>query len=195
MEYYRKLLMPKINREGIWFSYYGDHVLWRWWWKRENQGVYWSEMHQVNFQFKRNYWKHVGALEENTRKHRVRSFDELTVLEGWAKYSFPNDYVVILKDINVSAKEASFWLKLPQHYRPHFLGDYVVLTCENSMEVHRLCDKIDYDFALAYGFAYGELIDNNEPENPRHEVEPWDENDLPTTQLIQGPSENNLRTG
>lgn len=178
--------MPQFKSAGIWFNYYGDNMLWRWPWKREiweDHGPYGrgyadlpafhSTMYSKNFNSRREYWMHIGALEEMTRKYRVRSFNTIDVLTSWVRAAFPVDYIVILTEINIAAKDSSFWLKLPQHYRPHFLGDYVVLTCGSTNDVYRLCDSIPIDFAIAYGFSGGVLIEDNTEDTLKDEAEDW----------------------
>lgn len=168
----------QVNWEGIWFNYYGDQMMWRWWWNRIKGYSLYSTIHDRAFKSKLEYWKFVGAIEESTRKYRVRSYDHEAILVDWVGLKFPSDHIVILHDINVSAKEASFWLKLPQHYRPHFLGDYVVLTCGSGNEVFRLCDSIPRVFAQAFGFSGGKLVYWNEEETIKEDVSSWEETPL-----------------
>lgn len=163
----------QAKSEGIWFNYYGDHVKWIWWWNRLGDFKLYSSKLDKDFKSFNDYWKFVGAFEESTRKYRVQSFDESTIVGAWVKTQFLHENIVVLTDINVSAKDASFWLKLPQHYRPHFLGDFVVLMCGDKNEIFRLCDSISRDFAEASGYSGGQLIYWNEEETIKDDVEAW----------------------
>jgi hypothetical protein len=74
---------------------------------------------------------------------------------------YPNCHVVVLTNINVSAKNVSFWAKVPVLDMPSFTKDVVTLRCKDKSEVVRLVDNISVDFADAKGYSSGKCIASN----------------------------------
>lgn len=79
----------------------------------------------------------------------------------WVNTVFKSEFVIVLTDINVQAKNIEFWSKVPVDKAVNFLQDVVVLRCKDRSEVIRLIENIPKEFAEAYGFAAGVFFIHN----------------------------------
>jgi hypothetical protein len=82
----------------------------------------------------------------------------LDLIKFWITDS---DNVVALLNINLTAKDLSFWANVPRESVRHFLKDIVILHCKDESQVKELTLKVGKNFADAYGFSKGVLIINN----------------------------------
>lgn len=152
--------MIRLHKEGITFSYNNDEITWFWWWTRFR--TYYSLIYDFHFNTIKDYWIHVGSVEKPVPMTKIRGFSLLDPLKAWIKYHFRVGYYVILFDINVEAKPASFWRSIPDRDKKLFNSELVVLTCKDAKEMTTLCDSVDKNFAAAMGIVNGEVVYNNE---------------------------------
>lgn len=153
----------RINLNGVYFRYHGDTMLWRWPWLRKNVGKYWSSRFGSDFYDLANYWQHVGVVETALSRsyNKVNGHSMLEVLSFWATVTYPLENLVVLTNVDVSAKGVSFWARLPKEKVEDLMQDIVVLRCKDRAEVFRLISSTPTSFADAYGFAGGKLVGTN----------------------------------
>lgn len=84
------------------------------------------------------------------------------LISQWACSTHFYSNIIVLTNINVGAKNLQFWAKVPKVDIEHFLKDVVILHCKDRTELLRLIENIPPDFADAWGFGSGQLIQTNE---------------------------------
>lgn len=155
----------RFTKYGLLFSYCGDRMLWRWPWARSNPGCknFHSTIYIRDFSNLQEYWKHVGVLESALIKtpEKIQAFSWIEVLSTWVRYMHPGEHLIILTNLEASAKGVSFWARLPRDRVEDLLQDVVVLRCKDKPEVFRLLDSIPPQFADAYAFSNGQFIESN----------------------------------
>lgn len=153
----------RLSKEGISYKYYGDVLTWFWPLTRKKGRKYRSLSTNCYFKSKAEYWKYVGILEFCTRhpSSKIEAFSWSEVLVIWVRYTFPGQHLVVLTNLNASAKGLSFWSKLPKETINNLLQDVVVLTCKDKNSMFKALDSVPNDFADAFGFSDGELVDTN----------------------------------
>lgn len=153
----------RFIKGGIAFRYHGDELVWRWPWARRGAGKFRSSLYTRDFSDLASYWKHVGVVEASLIRssNKLESFSILEVLSAWVRLFYPSEHVVILMNLEVSAKGMSFWSRLPKNQVEHLLRDVVVLRCSNKREIFKLVDSVPPSFAEAYGFSFGQLTETN----------------------------------
>ena len=151
-----------INKEGISFPYHGDQLLWIWWWKREGQAKYFSSLFDQHFLDLKDYWQFVGAWNAACRKEKIEGFHDYEIFTTWAKYSFLRQpAVVILRNINVEMKTTKFWQSVGGYARRQLLKDIAVLYFGNVKEATEVLYSVPSEFAEAYLFSKGILVNSN----------------------------------
>jgi hypothetical protein len=151
----------KITKLGIHFTQKNGDVLVRIWpWARDTSGLYkyYSIVHDRYFTSKRGYKEFLSTTEMVHRAPKVKGYLFEDLLLAWVKINFSGQRVVVLTDIDVNAKSASFWDKVPHYNRQAFQDDIVVLHCDTDDNLLDLTDSIDNSFAVAYGFKNGNLV-------------------------------------
>lgn len=93
-----------------------------------------------------------GTSVDRTWK-KLEGFDYPSILIEWAKSKYPGESIVVLYDINTSAKSLEFWAKVPAVSRGPFLKDVAVLRCKDHTEMSRLVRNIEPAFASAIGIS------------------------------------------
>jgi hypothetical protein len=153
--------MLKFSVTGVKFSYAGDTIFFRWSTKKGQR--WWSENYLHGFDSLREYWKYVGSAEKDIiyPGSRFQGYSYLELLTQWVGYTYGSLNIVVLKDLNPQAKGLSFWARIPREKATELLNDVVVLHCSDKAEVNRLVDSIGEEFADAYGFSNGRLINFN----------------------------------
>lgn len=155
----------RFSKTGVTFKYHGDQLTWRWPWSRNGMERYYSTIYTQDFNSLSEYWKHVGVVEEALVKSsgKLEAYSELEVLSVWVRRLYPTSHVVVLTNLDASAKGISFWSRLPKDQVEHLLKDVIVLRCKDKTEVFRLVDSVEATFADAFGFSFGQLIETNIP--------------------------------
>jgi hypothetical protein len=92
---------------------------------------------------------------------KLSGFGMCELVTEWVASRYPKSHVIVLTNINVSAKNITFWAKVPKPDMVKFLRDIVVLQCKDGTELKRLIDNIPSDFADAWGFYKGQMVDTN----------------------------------
>lgn len=151
----------KLSKQGIWFDYHGDRLLWKWWWKRTNNSIYYSKVLARDYVSLNEYWKEVGIFEEAARKHKVKGYSIKEVLYQWVEHAFRNDIVIVLTDINVEMKSTNFWRSIPVIERRELLKDFPVLFFPDIHKARSVLTSLNEDFATAYLFDRGKLVGVN----------------------------------
>lgn len=98
---------------------------------------------------------------EIEKVQKVTGYSCLEVLSEWVNTKFPKEIILVLADINVVAKPVTYWRNFPRDSAIHFCNDYVVIRPKDLTEAKRICENITEDFAKAYVFNKGELVDSN----------------------------------
>jgi hypothetical protein len=151
----------RFTKDGITFNYNDDEITWFWWWRREVldvYGAYYSLIYDLYFYTFREYWIHVGAIgEKPTPSQKVTSFGWEEVLRSWARQTLRTGFYVVLYDINIESKPASFWRSVPDRDKIQFTKDLVALRCKSHIQAIELCDSIRTDFAIAIVVADGRV--------------------------------------
>lgn len=150
--------MLKLSITGVKFSYANDTIFFRW--NRKNGPRWWSENFLKGFESLRDYWKFVGMAEKDSAYPgtRFQGYSYVELLTQWVGYVYGSLNVVVIKDINPEARGLSFWARIPKEKASELMNDFVVLHCSDKAEVNRIVDSIGEDFADAYGFSNGRLI-------------------------------------
>ncbi|MNK09965.1 hypothetical protein D3C87_279750 [compost metagenome] len=152
----------KLTRQGVEYTYHGDTLTYFWPWKARN-GKFYSAEYSTYFSSFRDYWKHVGMNLPSIVRSREKlvgySFEEITA--QWVRCKFPFEAIVVLFNIELSAKSLAFWAKVPKEKMEYMSKDVVILRCNDKTEVTRLIESIDPSFADAFGYCEGNLIDYN----------------------------------
>lgn len=158
----------RFTKKGITFRYHGDTMLWKWPFTRSGSGKYRSSLYPQDFSNLAEYWKYVGIVEAAILKNpeKISAFSWMEVLSTWVRRTYPGDHLVILTNLDASAKGVSFWARLPKDKVEDLLQDVVVLHCKDKPEVFRIVESIPTHFADAYGFSASELIDTNFGKEP-----------------------------
>jgi hypothetical protein len=86
------------------------------------------------------------------------------MVAAWVKLHCRTGIYVILYDINVEAKPATFWRSIPDKDKTQLLSDVVVLKCKDTNEAKALCDSISKDFAESYAIQDGSAFYWNYPD-------------------------------
>lgn len=161
----------KINKQGITFKYRGDDLTWIWWWNRTNGFKYDSATYQKHFESIPNYLIYTGqqTIPFSPSNEKLKGLNYQELIEQWAYYELKFGFNVVLFDIVLQAKPASYWNALGLSDRSKFLQDIVILNCKSIKEVIEICDSIDINFARAIGVNCGNIIYRNEDYKT-----PWD---------------------
>lgn len=156
--------MLALSKHGVKFPYGIDTIIFRW--RKVDNQRWWSENFLRGFTSLREYWRYVGATERELTYPgtRFQGYSYMEMLTQWVNYTYGKLNIVVLKDINHEAKGLSFWARLPKEKAAELLNDIVVLHCSDKAEVNRIVDSIGPDFADAYGFSNGRLINFTEYE-------------------------------
>jgi hypothetical protein len=156
----------KITRDGVWFNYHGDEVLWLWWWKREalpngKKGKYVSALSEGYFESLADYWMFWGGYSEACRQDKVYGYSDNQIFQEWAAMAFRHNIVVILKNINYELKPAYFWSAIPPRQVKELKKDVVVLFFNRMEDAKKIFTSIHAEFAEAYLYKYGTLENSN----------------------------------
>jgi len=153
----------KFKKEGIEFEYHGDVITKRWPWFFKEGSKYHSKNYSMYFNEFNTYWKHVGIAEKAFVKSdkKLEGFSYSEVIGEWARVRYPYEFIVVLKDVNVSERGLSFWAKIPKEKLEHIQKDVIVLRCGTKENACEIVDSIERQFAEAFAFANGVLINYN----------------------------------
>jgi hypothetical protein len=92
------------------------------------------------------------------------SFEE--IMRQWLIHQFPHEYVVTLRNINISSKGADFWIKLSRDKVLLFLHkEFVLLRCKDKKSAIQLISSIPYTFAEAVAFGDSTPFAHNSTED------------------------------
>ena len=146
----------KISKQGITFEYNNDEITWSWWWTRTSNWPFFSLIYNYHFKSFKQYWVHVGSVKEKPMGLvKLRGVSMETLIRAWVKFACRDGFYVVLYDINVDAKPASFWRSIPDKDKKQLLEDAVVLRCKDAEEAKQLCDSIEDNFAQALAVSDG----------------------------------------
>lgn len=147
----------RISKKGITFNYNNDEITWLWWWARISY-PFRSLIYDLGFYSFKEYWQHVGRTERPLSISKIRGYPMADMIDAWIKLHCRTGIYVVLYDINVEAKPATFWRSIPDKDKTQLLSDVVVLKCKDTDEMKSLCDSISKDFAQAYGTSDGCVV-------------------------------------
>lgn len=152
----------KLTKQGIEYVYHGDTLIYFWPWKASS-GKFYSSEYNSYFNNFREYWRHVGLNTPTSirTREKLQGFSYEEILAQWVKFKFPFEAVIILKDLNLYEKSLSFWTKIPKDRIEYMSKDVVILRCNDKQEITRIIESIDIEFAEAFGYYEGNLIDHN----------------------------------
>lgn len=170
----------RVNKTGIFFSYYGDELLWVWPWRRKDHNKFFSSIFEREFPSLKEYWYFSGGWNEACRKEKVLGYSEFEVLSSWVKKEFRHNTVIILKNINVEMKSTVFWKSVDIFTRKELLKDVPVLLFSNKVDAAYVLGSIPTEFADAYLFYMGELDGTNNENNVKQSIEENRSNNLGT---------------
>jgi hypothetical protein len=155
----------RLTKFGLLFSYHGDQMLWRWPWARQTPGseTFYSSLYIRDFSNLQEYWKHVGILHASLLKtpDKIQAFTWIEILTIWVSQVYPAENLLILTNLEASAKGMSFWSRLPKDVVQDLLQDVVIFRCKDKSELFHLLDSIPSKFADAYAFSAGHFLDSN----------------------------------
>lgn len=154
--------MIRFSKEGITFDYNNDEITWLWWWIRRHGGKLVSLVYAAAFSSFKEYWIHVGSVEKPMPVAKIRGFEIKDLISTWVWRKFRNGHFVILWDLNLDAKPATFWRSIPDRDKKILSSEVVVLACKGYDEMRMLCDSIDENFALALGTCDGHVVYSND---------------------------------
>ena len=158
-----------LNKQGINFKYYGDILLWKWPWVRQGAPKFFSKFHSKDFKSLPEYWAHSGKMEYLASKSydgiKILGFSYIEILNDWVSIHFCTEHVVLVRELDVSAKDVSFWMRIPKDKVKNLVKDIVVLKCKDKTEVFNMMETLDKNFCLAYGYSLGKFVGTNLIEN------------------------------
>jgi hypothetical protein len=154
----------RLSKQGITRTVCDDELTWKWPWARQGQGKYYSAYYGMNFGSKKDYWKHIGAIESVIlqRGGKIDPYGWTEVLSTWVRFTYPQDHIVVLTNINALDKSVAFWARIPKDRIQDLMQDVVVLRCKSKAEVFSLVDSTPQSFADAYGYSENQLIGTNQ---------------------------------
>lgn len=157
----------KFCKDGIWFNYHGDELLWLWWWKRRTlpngkEEKYVSMLCEGAFESLPDYWMFWGGYSEACRQDKVYGYTDDQVFLEWAEIRFSHNIVVILKNINYELKPAYFWAAIGHRQRIELKKDVVVLFFNRLEEAVEVFNSVPPEFADAYLYRYKKLEKRND---------------------------------
>lgn len=157
----------RFTREGLVFYYHGDRILRRWPWLHKRVGKFRSSHYSRDFDDFDGYVQYVEMTDPMSVRYtdKLQGYSWRELLTDWVKILYPNENVVVLVNVNASAKGVAFWSRLPKTKVEKLLNDVVVLRCKSPKEVELLVESVTPEFADAYGFsASGVFISNLDKE-------------------------------
>lgn len=154
----------RISKKGITFNYNNDEITWIWWWARQYSLAFYSLIYAFSFKSFKEYWQHVGRHDKPLGVAKIKGYSLQALVYAWARLHCRSGHYVLLFDINVEAKPATFWRSIPDRDKKELLQDLVVLNCKDENEIQSLCDSISRDFATAIGIRDGHVVYWNEEE-------------------------------
>lgn len=129
-----------ISKKGISFNYYGDVLTWLW-----GKG-YTSALYEGIFTSRTHYWQHIGALEERSRtKGNLLGVPLSELVNFWVKTRFAYEVVVVLWDIDYTAKDKVFWKTLPSKTVQAFCEDIVIFRCKDLSQANQIRESVEVD--------------------------------------------------
>lgn len=138
----------RISKKGITFNYNNDEITWFWWWVRDYTAFF-SLIYNFHFDSFKEYWQKVGSTDRPLPISKLKGYTVETMIEAWVRQYCRVGTYLVLYDINVEAKPASFWRTIPDKDKTQLLSDIVVLECKDVVQASRLITAIPDDFAKA----------------------------------------------
>lgn len=152
----------KFTKEGMEFvNCTGDVLVKCWPWKKVDGLSLYSRVHNQYFKDLKSYYLYLGGLEEACKKAKVEGFFFTEIIQDWVRFNYPEQTIVVLRDLDLGAKSIDFWRKMPKHHRLEFTKDMVILFCNTDKEMSDLIHSIESSFGEAMGFKNGELVSWN----------------------------------
>jgi hypothetical protein len=153
----------KIKKEGIEFEYHGDTITRRWPWFFRSGSKYHSKQYSLYFNEFNVYWIHVGRAEYlfEDKRSKLEGFTYSELIGQWVRQKYPFENIVLLKDVNVEERGLSFWAKIPKDKIEHIQKDVIILRCGSKENACEIVDSIEPNFAEAFAFSGGVLINYN----------------------------------
>jgi hypothetical protein len=96
--------------------------------------------------------------------HRGRLFvsSQRAIIASYVQMFLPDGIILVLDDINHSAKPKDFWDKVPATMLEAFSGNKLIfLACKDVSAAYQIFDTIDPKFATALLFSSGNCIEDN----------------------------------
>lgn len=156
--------MIKLSREGLHFRRHGDTILLRWPWAQGTR--FSSSLYAYDFNNFRDYWLHVGGLEGALRSaektERIRGLRMSELLAYYAAHKYAGEHVVVMYDIDPSKKDSAFWKRIPRHQAEQLIKDVAVFRCRDRSEMLHVVQGTPPEFATAYAFENGTIVDCNQ---------------------------------
>lgn len=151
----------KFKKTGIEFEYHGDVITRRW--PFQEGSKFYSSNFSLYFNDFQTYWKHVGVTQAMFTKtdSKLEGFSYGEIITHWVRQRYPYENIAILKDVNVEERGLSFWAKIPKDKLEHIQKDVIVLRCGSKEKACEIVDSVEHDFAEAFAFSEGNLINYN----------------------------------
>ena len=155
--------MIKVTKLGVEFPYHGDVVTYLWPWSKS--GRYKSSLYSCDFNNFREYWKRIGSTEYAIHycspKGKVQGFRIHEILCDYVSRNMLGRYVVVLCDINASARDSTFWSRMPKHQAEQLTKDIAIFTCDSRAQMLDITTGTPTDFATSYAIEGGVLVESN----------------------------------
>lgn len=148
--------MIRLSKKGITFDYNNDEITWFWWWAREF-AAFSSFIYNLNFNRFNEYWQHVGRATNHLPVSKIQGFDIEDLIAAWVKLKYRTGNYVILYNINVEAKPATFWRSIPDRLKTELLSDIVILNGNSGKSAGDLVGAIPKSFATAVMVCDGQI--------------------------------------
>lgn len=154
----------KLKKEGIEFDYHGDIITRRWPFFFKEGSKFHSKNYSMYFNSLDTYWNYVGKVQQafaQRNRNKIEGFSYFDIITSWIQSAYPDENVVVLKDVNVGERGLSFWARVPKDKIEHIKKDVIVLICGSKENAVEIVDSIEPSFAEAYAFSGGHLINYN----------------------------------
>ena len=159
----------KINREGIFFKYRGVEIKYNWpilrtYFYQPKYVVTNGDKPFNNLWSLKSYIDNPNTSASLAHKDKVKGVFYEDLIKMIGQTICMDCHCIILTDLNVNSKPASFWENVPRHYRKEFLKDVIFIQCESRKEMDRLMFSLPIDFCHAISFSNGKVIHDNKPD-------------------------------
>lgn len=163
-----KIFDIEFTKEGVWFPYYKDRLLYVWFWTNtlyRFKSSYLLSMGIPGIDSIKDYWIEIGRVEKQGEKlfgpEKIIGISQVKLLEFYLSVAFNHGYYCVLYDIVLESKSRDFWASIPESKVKAFREPFVIIKCKDKDSAENICRSIDLDFARSFAWCNGEVVIRN----------------------------------